>query len=120
MFSKKFLEDLKLSAEIVWVMFSIIITAVLAMSFFLPEALVNLSPVCISKSSFGFGAECFMCGMTRAFVEIPTGNFHGANILNNLSIYIFALFTLNSMIFIYYLLNKIRIFVLIKKHVPYY
>ncbi|MBK8551233.1 MAG: DUF2752 domain-containing protein [Ignavibacteria bacterium] len=104
--SGKFKSDLRLASEIVWIIYSVIVLGIVLITFFVPETLLNISPVCISKSRFG--TECFMCGMTRAFTEISKGNFHNADDLNNFSIYLFGLFILNSLFFIYYLHKNLR------------
>ncbi len=105
MIPEKFKTDLRLSIEIVWIIFSVIILGIIMMSYFLPETLLKLSPVCISKSRFG--TECFMCGMTRAFMEISRGNLYSALTLNGLSIFLFSMFVLNTLTFVSYLISKI-------------
>lgn len=116
--SGKFKSDLRQATEIVWIIYSVLILGIVLITFFSPETLLNLSPVCISKSQFG--TECFMCGMTRAFTEIPKGNIYNANILNSISIYLFTVFVLNSLIFIYYLLRKVRVLYNYKKSLYYF
>ncbi len=99
MLSNNFKKELKLSIEIAWIIYSVVILLILILSVFLPETLIKISPVCVSKMYYG--EECFMCGMTRAFVEISTGNFSKANSLNNFSLILFSVFILNTLLFIF-------------------
>lgn len=45
------------------------------------------------------GTHCFLCGCTRAFVEISSYNIQKAILLNKLSIYIYFIFIINTLIF---------------------
>lgn len=99
MLSINFKKDLRFSIAVVWKIYSAIILLVIILSVFFPELLIKISPVCISKSVYG--EDCFMCGMTRAFVEIPKGNFPEAYMLNSFSIILYSLFILNSLLLIY-------------------
>ena len=103
--SGNFINDFKLSVKIVWIIYSLLILIILLLAFFLPEILLRISPVCLSKSLYG--EECFMCGMTRAFIKISGGNFQDANAMNNFSLYLFSIFVLNSIIFFCYICIKI-------------
>ena len=47
-----------------------------------------------------YGEECFMCGMTRAFIEISGGNFFNAYNLNRLSLFLFSALVINSVVII--------------------
>lgn len=100
MFSEKFKKDLRDAIKIVWILYSALILIVILITIFSPETLYKISPVCYSVSLYG--DECFMCGMTRAFVEISDGNFQNAGTLNSLSIYVFGLMAFNSILFIFY------------------
>ena len=100
MFSEKFKKDLRDAIKIVWILYSALILIVILITIFSPETLYKISPVCYSVSLYG--VECFMCGMTRAFVEISDGNFQNAGTLNSLSIYVFGLMAFNSILFIFY------------------
>ncbi len=83
MLSNNFKTELKLSIEIAWIIYSVVILLILILCVFFPETLIKTSPVCVSKMYYG--EECFMCGMTRAFVEIALGNFSKAHSFNNFS-----------------------------------
>lgn len=106
MLSNTFKKDLKFSIEIVWKIYSVLILIVIIFSLFFPELLLKISPVCISKSIYG--KDCFMCGMTRAFIEIPKGNFSGAYTLNKFSLILFSLFNLNTLLFIFSSMIKLK------------
>lgn len=95
---------------IVWMIISIITTIVLIISFFIEkQAVLQLTPTCISKSQFNI--ECSLCGMSRAFIKISNYEFSEAYNLNNGSIFVYLSFLLNSLIFIIYAIMQN-----IKKH----
>ncbi len=105
--SPKFKNDLRISLKSVWIIFSLIITTGLTISVLYPETLISAAPVCYSKILFN--TECFMCGMTRAFINISAGKFSEASDLNVMSIAVYFIFAVNTIVFLYYL------FLLIKK-----
>jgi len=106
MISDNFKKEIRAALKIVWIIFSALVLLVMVITFFSAGTLHEISPVCISKSLYG--EECFMCGMTRAFAEISSGNIYNAGILNKLSPYLFSVMTLNSVIFILYVSGKLR------------
>lgn len=108
MVSDNFKKEIRAALKIVWIIYSALALIVILITVFSAGALHEISPVCLSKSLYG--EECFMCGMTRAFVEISAGNFYNAGILNKLSLYLFSFMTLNSVIFIFYVSGKLRSF----------
>lgn len=110
-FKKEILEALK----IVWMIYSALVLFVIAVTVFSSGTLQEISPVCLSKSLYG--EECFMCGMTRAFAEISEGNFHNAANLNKLSLYLFSVMAINSVIFVLYVSVKLRSFFIRKRSV---
>ncbi|MBS1552327.1 MAG: DUF2752 domain-containing protein [Bacteroidetes bacterium] len=103
--NKTFISELKFSFKIVRIIISIIIFVILFLSFIFPEVLLNISPVCVSRLLYG--RECFMCGMTRAFVEISSGRFSEAFELNKFSVFIFIMFTINSILFFAFIIKAI-------------
>lgn len=103
--NKTFISELKFSFKIVWIIISILIFVTLFLSFIFPEVLLNISPVCVSRSLYG--RECFMCGTTRAFVEISSGRFSEAFELNKFSVFIFIMFTINSILFFAFIINSL-------------
>lgn len=106
MIPEKFKNDLKVSVRVVWLIVSVILLSVIVMSVYFPGLLINSAPVCLSKVTYN--SECFMCGMTRAFIEIPAGNLSGALELNTFSITLYFIFVLNSAAFIIYLSKKAK------------
>ena len=113
MISDNFKKEILAALKIVWMIYSALVLFVIVVTVFSSGTLHEISPVCLSKSLYG--EECFMCGMTRAFVEISEGNFHNAVILNKLSLYIFSVMTLNSVIFILFVSAKLRSFLIRKR-----
>jgi len=106
MVSDNFKKEIRAAFKIVWIIYSAIALLVIAITVFSAGTLHEISPVCLSKSLYG--EECFMCGMTRAFVEISEGNIINAYILNKLSIFLFSVMSLNSILFILYTVKKFR------------
>lgn len=104
MVSDNFKKEIRAAFKIVWIIYSAIALLVIAITVFSAGTLHEISPVCLSKSLNG--EECFMCGMTRAFVEISEGNIINAYILNKLSIFLFSVMSLNSILFILYTVKK--------------
>ena len=106
MVSDNFKKEIRAAFKIVWIIYSAIALLVIAITVFSAGTLHEISPVCLSKSLNG--EECFMCGMTRAFVEISEGNIINAYILNKLSIFLFSVMSLNSILFILFTVKKFR------------
>jgi len=104
MVSDNFKKEIRAAFKIVWIIYSAIALLVIAITVFSAGTLHEISPVCLSKSLNG--EECFMCGITRAFVEISEGNIINAYILNKLSIFLFSVMLLNSILFILYTVKK--------------
>lgn len=81
-----------------WIFYSIVITAVIAILFLMPEGtLLGKTPVCGSITVNG--TECFVCGMTRGFGSISEFDIDGANSANKGSVFVFGIFVLNTLIF---------------------
>lgn len=106
MISDNFKKEIRAALKIVWIVYSALVLLVLVITVFSAGTLYDISPVCLNKSLNG--EECFMCGMTRAFVEISEGNIINAYILNKLSIFLFSVMSLNSILFILYTVKKFR------------
>lgn len=115
MISDNFKKEIRAALKIVWMIYSGLVLFVIAVTVFSSGTLLEFSPVCLSKSLYG--EECFMCGMTRAFAEISEGNFHNAAILNKLSLYLFSVMALNSVIFLFFVSYKLRILFIRKRSV---
>ena len=85
--------------KIVWSIISILIILLLISLFFLNSStLLYMSPKC--TSILLYNKPCFLCGTTRAFVEIKNFNFSKANFYNTFSIPLFSLFIINSLLYI--------------------
>lgn len=106
MISDIFKKEVRAALKIVWIIYSALVLLVLVINVFSAGTLHDISPVCLSKSLNG--EECVMCGMTRAFVEISEGNIINAYILNKLSIFLFSVMSLNSILFILFTVKKFR------------
>lgn len=115
MISDNFKKEIRAALKIVWMIYSGLVLFVIAVTVFSSGTLLEISTVCLSKSLYG--EECFMCGMTRAFAEISEGNFHNAAILNKLSLYLFSVMALNSVIFLFFVSYKLRILFIRKRSV---
>lgn len=88
----------------IWTILSIIMTLILLIPFFLnKQKILQITPICLSKKQFN--VECFMCGMTRAFIEISQGNLKGAQIFNKYSLFLYLSFLLNSIVFFVFFIS---------------
>ena len=91
-------EEQKKALLAVWAVVSVIFAVILLLPFFAGrQAILEHTPVCLSKSQFN--AECLLCGMTRAFIEITQGHFSAATSFNKGSIALFSVFALISISF---------------------
>ena len=89
-----FIRDLKKALMISWIIITYIIFILLISPFLFPEdVLLAISPSCVSKTILG--QECFLCGMTKSFINISQGNFYQAYRMNNFGIYLYLIFCLN-------------------------
>jgi hypothetical protein len=85
--------------KIVWYIISILIILLLSsLLLFNSSTLLYLSPKC--TSILLYKKPCFLCGTTRAFVEIKNLNFNKAYFYNAFSIPLFSLFIINSLFYI--------------------
>ena len=85
--------------KIVWyILSSLIIVLLLALWFLNNNTFLYLSPKC--TSILLYNKPCFLCGITRAFLEIKNLNFNKAYLFNVLSIPLFVLFLINSYLYI--------------------
>jgi len=85
--------------KIVWyIISSLIILLLLALLFLNNYTFLYLSPKC--TSILLYNKPCFLCGTTRAFIEIKNLNFNKAYFYNALSIPLFILFLINSYLYI--------------------
>ena len=81
---------------LVWLILSAGVLIVLALPFVVPQhQLTQFIPQCEWQSQFH--KPCAFCGMTTAFYAISRGDFPQAYRLNPLSLYIYAMFALNTL-----------------------
>jgi len=96
-------QDLKSAIRIVWKISAVLSVLILLLLFLIDDnRLLSISPTCEYKK---IGKECFLCGSTRAFIEIKHLNFENAFNLNPFSISIFGLLLLNSIVFLNFIKN---------------
>lgn len=96
-------QDVNKAIKIVWQFFSIVTLFVILGSLLIPESLLYKNiPVCEYKA---IGKECFLCGMTTAFMDISKLNFNLALQLNSGSLLLYCTFVANNLIFLYTLLS---------------
>ncbi len=83
---------------IAWAAISVVTALITISPFFMDrQNILKNSPTCISKKQFN--VDCSLCGMTRAFIEISSGNFSNAHDLNKGSLYVYFSFVLNFILF---------------------
>lgn len=91
-------QELKNTIRIVWQISAVLSILILLLLFFIDDnQLLSISPTCEYQK---IGKECFLCGSTRAFIEIKHFNFKNAFALNKGSVLLFCLFLLNSILFL--------------------
>ena len=77
---------------------------ILLVVFFVDENLIlSKMPTCEYQK---IGKECFLCGSTRAFIEIKNMNFDKAWSLNKLSFLIFGALAINTILFLKTIIKK--------------
>ena len=87
--------ELMLAGLLVWCIVSAGILIMLVLPFIVPQhQLAQFVPECTWQVEFQ--KPCAFCGMTAAFYAISHGDFTEAYRLNPLSLYIYALFALNT------------------------
>ncbi len=98
----------KQSIIIFWAIISIISMMVVATPFFFTENyILSISPNCYSRAFLN--QDCSLCGVTRGFIQVSKGNFESAILHNQMSPYIFLLFSMNSILFLAFLTYIFRI-----------
>ena len=92
------------SLLIAWGIISVLIISVLIVPFLInSDVILKNTPICPSKLN---NENCLLCGMTQAFIEISNGKFSTAHMFNQLSIPLYGLFIINSIIFVFQLIKK--------------
>jgi len=96
-------QPLKKAIRIVWQISAILSLLILLILFFVDDKIIlSAVPLCEARKK---GLECFLCGSTRAFIEIKNLNFKSALDLNKFSSILFSLLVLNAMAYLIYLLK---------------
>jgi hypothetical protein len=91
--------QLKYAFFIVWIVISVIVCCILAAPFLLQsDMLHNLIPECEWQTRYG--KACPLCGMTHSFVLISSGRFSEARAANQHSLFLYATFFINSILFL--------------------
>ena len=94
-------KDLKDAIKIIWMISALFFLLIIICILLVPDYFIlSKIPTCENIKN---GSECFLCGSSRAFIEIGKLNFSKANQLNKFSILLFVLLSINSLT---YLLNN--------------
>ena len=97
-------QELKNAIQIVWQISGVLSILILLVVFFVDENLIlSKMPTCEYQK---IGKECFLCGSTRAFIEIKNMNFDKAWSLNKLSFLIFGALAINTILFLKTIIKK--------------
>jgi len=100
-------KEIKQAFRVVWIVISIAgLFTILIATFLNKETILHISPTCVSIKYFH--KECFLCGMTRAFLDIGRFNFFDAYLLNKGSVFLFFVIMVNSILFITFNVVNIR------------
>jgi hypothetical protein len=93
MASDSLTEDISQALRIVWLILGAVCGLVVLAPLLLPaDLLLGSFPVCGAKAA---GGQCFLCGMTTAFVRIGAGDVSGAMAANSGSIILYSALGLN-------------------------
>lgn len=91
--------EFKTALRIVWFAISIVVLATLLAPWILtPQQIAAATPKCEWKARYG--KECFLCGMTTAFIEIKEGRFHDAQRSNRGSLPLYTSFVMNELVLV--------------------
>jgi hypothetical protein len=97
--------DLKKALLIVWIAVSCTLGAAAVVPLVVSRpAIVRFAPRCEAK--WRLGRECFLCGMTTAFLEIAHGDFAAAEMANRASVPAYFGFLSNAAAFAFVFLRR--------------
>ncbi|OJH11774.1 hypothetical protein FPG87_12660 [Flavobacterium psychrophilum] len=100
--------ELKNALNIIWMISALIFLLVFISIILYPENLILANiPICENQKK---GSECFLCGSSRAFIEIKKLNFSNAYNYNKGSILLFIIMTINFLTYLYNNQFNIKIF----------
>ena len=88
--------ELILAGVLVWSILSIGVFIILLLPFVVPQHQLAQLPIAECVWQARFHKPCVFCGMTTAFYAISSGDLAQAHRLNPLSLYIYAIFLLNT------------------------
>lgn len=99
-------KELANALRIIWLISGIVSLIIILVTFFVPSDFVLKNmPTCDYSA---LNKTCFLCGTTRAFLEIKELNFAQAYKLNKLSLFLFFLMIINILLIITNLKNTIK------------
>ncbi|HYO82417.1 MAG TPA: hypothetical protein VES20_13520 [Bryobacteraceae bacterium] len=85
--------DVKVAMAWAWLIASVVLLLVALSPLVLPAAVIaNVAPVCEARRA---GRNCFLCGMTTAFLRMGSGDFEGALAAHRGSLALWTSFILN-------------------------
>ena len=91
--------ELKNALNIIWMISALLYLLIFLSIMSYPENLILANiPICENQKN---GSECFLCGSTRAFIEIKKLNFSNAYSYNKGSILLFVIMTINFLTYLY-------------------
>lgn len=92
--------ELRNALNFVWMISALLFVLIFSVLLFFPEHLIlSTIPICESQVK---GGSCFLCGASRAFVEIAKLNFSTAYNFNKGSILLFAIMAINLLTYLYF------------------
>ena len=99
------IDQLRYAFFIVWLVLSVIVCCILAVPFILQQGtLYNLTPECEWQTKYG--KACSLCGMTHSFTLVSSGRFSEAMAVNQHSLFLYATFLINSILFLSIVLKR--------------
>jgi hypothetical protein len=98
-------KEIRKSFYIAWLILSVIPFTVVLLTFFAEkDFLLSNAPECVYKNSSG--NECPSCGMTKAFLDISSGDIRSASMHNSFGLFLYSIFIINFLFFISYSIKK--------------
>ena len=99
-------ERYKLALLIAWLGASVVMLLCLVAPLVVADDwILDNAPTCWRQAQYG--ESCSICGMTRAFVLISGGELARARVTNSLSIPVWAVFLINSVLFLLFVAARV-------------
>lgn len=93
------------SLRLAWMIFSVVILAILLSPFVLGrDRVAGLAPVCERKARYGL--DCPFCGMTTSFLNISEARFRDASHANRAGIPLYGVFVSNEIFALLFMRRK--------------